>query len=272
MDPRMKVAIIGSGTMGEAIVAAILREKVASVAEIRVADHVQDRLKYLNETFGVEASHDNREAARDADFVVLAVKPQDFETAAKELGALGRQTVVSIMAGITISRVRQQLGTEAIVRAMPNTPAQIGEGMTVWTATPAVADPARDGARRIFAAMGKEVFVPEERYLDMATALSGSGPAYVFLFLEALTDAGVQIGLSRDQAATLALQTVLGAARYAENTKRPPAELRAQVTSPGGTTAAALRVLEANGMRSSLIEAVIAAYERAQELGAGEAK
>jgi pyrroline-5-carboxylate reductase len=150
---------------------------------------------------------------------------------------------------------------------MPNTPAQVGAGMTVWTATPDVDEARRQEVRRIFASLGEEAFVPDEHYLDMATALSGSGPAYVFLFLEALTDAGVHVGLSRDLATKMALQTVLGSAKYASESGKPPAELRGQVTSPGGTTAAALRALEAGGFRSAVLEAVIAAYDRSKELG-----
>ena len=171
------------------------------------------------------------------------------------------------MAGVTLSQLQSLLHTDAVVRAMPNTPAQIGEGMTGWTATAAVSETAREGVKRIFGAMGKEAFVPDEKYIDMVTGLSGSGPAYVFLFIEALTDAGVHIGLPRDIAATMALQTVLGSARYAENNGRHPAELRNQVTSAGGTTAEALRAFERGAFRSVVQEAVIAAYEKSKALG-----
>jgi pyrroline-5-carboxylate reductase len=264
----VKLGLIGGGTMGEAIIAALTRSNVAGPADIRVYDIVSARLRYLEDRHGVHGVGAAAEATPGADFVVLSVKPQDFEKAAKGIaGSMGEATAVSIMAGVTIGRMRDLLGSERIVRAMPNTPAQIGEGMTVWTATPAVSNGAREGARQILAALGKEAFVAEERYLDMATALSGSGPAYVFLFIEALVDAGVHIGLTRELATTMALQTVLGAARYAAETKRHPAELRNQVTSPGGTTAEALRVLEAGSFRADVLEAVIAAYERSIELG-----
>jgi pyrroline-5-carboxylate reductase len=155
---------------------------------------------------------------------------------------------------------------------MPNTPAQIGEGMTVWTATSDVTTSGRAGARDIFAALGREAYVPEEKYLDMATAVSGSGPAYVFLFIEALIDAGVHIGLPRDLASTMAMQTVLGSTRYALETGRHPAELRNQVTSPGGTTVEALRALEAGGLRAAVLDAVIGAYEKSRALGGGPSK
>jgi pyrroline-5-carboxylate reductase len=144
--------------------------------------------------------------------------------------------------------------------------------MTAWTATPEVSDEAKASARAIFASMGQEAYVPEERYLDMVTALSGSGPAYVFLFIEALTDAGVTVGLSRDMAGQMALQTVLGSAIYARESGKSMSELRGQVTSPAGTTAAALRALEAGSLRSTVIEAVIAAYERSKALGEQSSK
>ena len=267
----MRLGVIGVGVMGEAIVAAVLRVQVAAVEEIRVANHAVARLKYLHEKFGVDASAENREAAAGAELLILAIKPQDFEQAALELkpGLAKETTVVSIMAGVPIAKITKLLATNAVVRAIPNTPAQIGEGMTVWTATDEVTPAAREAARRVFSALGSEAFVPEERYLDMATAVSGSGPAYVFLFIEALTDAGVHIGLSRELAATLALQTVAGAARYMEATQKHPADLRNQVTSPGGTTAAALRALEMGGFRAAVLEAVIAAHEKSQALGSG---
>ncbi|MPZ49128.1 MAG: pyrroline-5-carboxylate reductase [Dehalococcoidia bacterium] len=268
----MNLGIIGGGAMGEAIIASVIRNQVAEPTAIKVYDVATLRLHYLRQTYAVETAADAAEAVHDAGLVLLAVKPQEFEKAARAIGSIGDATAVSIMAGVPIARIGKLLGTPSVVRAMPNTPAQIGEGMTVWTATYDVDETARAAARSIFAALGEEAFVPDEKYLDMATALSGSGPAYVFLFIEALVDAGVHIGLSRDLASTMALQTVLGSARYAEETGKHPGELRNQVTSPGGTTAAALRALEAGGFRADILEAVIAAYERSRALGEGEAK
>jgi pyrroline-5-carboxylate reductase len=269
----MRLALIGGGAMGEAIIAAVTGAKVASGADIRVYDVASQRLDYLKSTFSVAPASSPDEAAADADYVLLAVKPQDFEKAAAPIsGRLGNATAVSIMAGVTIARLSKSLASNAVVRAMPNTPAQIGEGMTVWTATPEVNEATREDVRQIFGALGKEAFVPDEKYLDMATALSGSGPAYVFLFIEALIDAGVHVGLTRDLATAMALQTVIGSARYAEKTKRHLSDLRNQVTSPGGTTAEALRALEAGGFRSDILEAVVAAFERSKELGEGEKK
>jgi pyrroline-5-carboxylate reductase len=265
----MKLGVIGVGAMGEAIVSAVLAAKLATTNDIKVANHAEVRLKYMATTYEVEASSEHSSAAAAADFLILAVKPQDFPAAADELKPHlgGGTTVISIMAGVKISDISTLLGSESIVRAMPNTPAQIGQGMTGWTATPAVGETAREGVRRIFGAMGKEAYVPDEKYIDMVTGLSGSGPAYVFLFIEALTDAGVHIGLPRDIASTMALQTVLGSAVYAERTGTHPAELRNQVTSPGGTTAEGLKALEHGNLRADVLDAVIAAYEKSRALG-----
>jgi pyrroline-5-carboxylate reductase len=265
----VRIGVIGVGAMGEAIVSAVLAAKLATPDEIKVANHAEVRLRYMRETYRVEASDDHSVAAAQAEYLLLAVKPQDFPGAAEELkDCLGRETtVLSIMAGVKITEIASRLGTSRVVRAMPNTPAQIGQGMTGWTATPDVGDEAREGARRIFAAMGKEAYVPDEKYIDMVTGLSGSGPAYVFLFIEALTDAGVHIGLPRDIASTMALQTVIGSALYADKTGRHPADLRNQVTSPGGTTAEGLRALEQGNLRADVLEAVIAAFEKSKALG-----
>ena len=267
----MKLGIVGGGAMGEAITSAVLKAGLATPDGVTIADVATKRLEFLSQTYGVQTTGSNDEAATNADFVLLALKPQDFDKAAAGIGnAMGEGAVaVSIMAGVTLPKLVDLLGSPAVVRSMPNTPAQIGEGMTVWTATPEVTSSGREGARSIFAALGREAYVPEEKYLDMATAVSGSGPAYVFLFIEALIDAGVHIGLTRDLATTMALQTIAGSTRYAIETGRHPAELRNQVTSPGGTTVEALRALEAGGMRATVLDAVIAAYEKSKALGGG---
>jgi pyrroline-5-carboxylate reductase len=259
--------------MGEAVTAAVLRAGLVSPTDVSVSDIAAKRLEYLREKYGVLTTASNADVAKGADYVFLMVKPQDFDKAGGSLaGAMGDAAVASILAGVTIGRLSSLLGTDRIVRFMSNTPAQIAEGMTAWTATDAVSAAEREGIQRIFAALGSEAYVADERYLDMVTAVSGSGPAYVFLFIEALTDAGVHIGLSRDIAARLALQTVLGSARYAVETNRHPAELRNQVTSPGGTTAEALRAFEAGGFRSAVLEGVIRAYEKSRSLGEEEKK
>lgn len=270
----MRLGLIGGGAMGEAIIAAVVRAAVAAPADICLFEPVSSRAEALNKSYGVSLAAEAKQAAMGADLLIFAVKPQDFAKAAASFaGGLATGTAaLSIMAGVTVAQISAALGTEAVIRAMPNTPAQIGAGMTVWTATSdAVGETALQQARSVLAAMGKEAFVAEERYLDMATAISGSGPAYVFLFLEALIDAGVQIGLSRDLASTMALQTVLGSALYADKTGKHVAELRNQVTSPGGTTAEALRAFEEHGLRHAVQEAVRAAYSKSRALGEGKA-
>jgi pyrroline-5-carboxylate reductase len=201
--------------------------------------------------------------------VVLAIKPQNLATVMAELdGQLkSSQLVLSIVAGARINTLSQGLNHSAIVRAMPNTPTRIGEGMSVWTATTGVTEKQRERAATILGALGKEIHVDDEEYIDMATAVSGSGPAYIFLMIESLVEAAVHIGLPRDMAQELVLQTVLGSGRFLQQSGKPPAELRRMATSPGGTTAAALRKLEEGGFSDLLIQAVIAAHNRAKELG-----
>ena len=265
----MKLGFIGGGMMGEAIIAGILNNGIASAADIAACDIVAARRDHLTKTYGVRVSDDAAAASSGNDIVLLAVKPQEFAAAGRGLaGSLnGKQTVMSIMAGVTIDSIRSALKHDAVVRAIPNTPAQIGEGMTVWTATDAVSDSNREAIRTVLSVLGKELYVSDEKYVDMATAVSSSGPAYVFLVIEALIDAAVHIGLRREMAVPMVLQTVLGSARYALETGKHPAELRNQVTSPGGTTTEGLLALEDAGIRAAFIDAVEAAYEKAKRLG-----
>lgn len=265
----MKLAFIGGGTMGEAIVAGALANGIAGADDISVCEVAPARREHLSSTYSVSVTESAAQAAGGADVVVLAVKPQEFATAAGGLkGSLtADQTVMSIMAGVRIETITEVTGHSAIVRTMPNTPATIGEGMTVWTATTAVADPARESVRRLLSVLGEEIAVDDEKYIDMATAVSGSGPAYVFLFIEALVDAAVMIGLGREMATQIVLQTVKGSARYASESTDDASTLRERVTSKGGTTESALRELEDAGVRAAFARAVGAAYERSKELG-----
>jgi pyrroline-5-carboxylate reductase len=265
----LNLAFIGGGMMGEAMIAGAIRNDVADPAGIAVCDIVAARRKVLASQYKVKVFDKPGEAIHGADIVVLAVKPQEFATAAKQLaGALqSGQTVMSIMAGVRIETIAETLGHESVVRAIPNTPSQIGEGMSVWTATTAVKGNARDEVRLLLGVLGKEIYVDSEKYVDMATAVSSSGPAYVFLIMEAMIDAAVHIGLRREMATPMVIQTLLGSARYAQESGRHPADLRNQVTSPGGTTTEGLLVLEDAGLRAAFMEAIQAAYERAQELG-----
>ncbi len=265
----MKLAFIGGGMMGEAIVGGVLAKGIAQAGEIAVCDIAAARREHLAKTFAVRVTDAPADAIPGAEVVVLAVKPQEFAAAARSLtGALQpTQTVMSIMAGVRIATIQAALKHDAIVRAIPNTPAQVGEGMTVWTATASVPPTARDAVRNLLGVLGLEISVDDEKYIDMATAVSSSGPAYVFLVMEALMDAAVHIGLRREMAVPMVVQTVLGAARYAQATGKHPAELRNQVTSPGGTTTEGLLALEEAGLRAAFMEAVEAAYEKAKELG-----
>lgn len=265
----MKVSIIGGGTMGEAIVSSLIRKGLAQGQAIVVSDVAPERLRYLKDTYHVGVMDRNAQAASQGQVVILAVKPQVLQQALSDMVGTVRpnQLVLSIVAGATIDTVRKGLGHDAVVRAIPNTPAQIGQGITVWTATGTVNPTQRDMARQILGALGKEVYVSEERYVDMATAISGSGPAYVFLFLEAFIDAAVHLGFQRPLAQELALQTVLGSALFMEKSGKHPAELRNLVTTPGGTTVEGLLALEEGGLRAALVRAAVAAYEKSRALG-----
>ena len=255
--------------MGEAIIAGAIARDITDAGGIAVCDVAAERRKFLSTKFGVSATEQAAEAIDGADLVVLAVKPQEFAAAAGALaGRLkAQQTVMSIMAGVRIATITDLLKHESVVRAIPNTPATIGEGMTVWTATPAVEQSARESVRTLLGVLGKEIYVDSEKYVDMATAVSSSGPAYVFLVMEAMIDAAVHIGLRRDMAVPMVIQTLLGSARYAQDSGRHPAELRNQVTSPGGTTTEGLVALEEAGLRAAFTHAIEAAYLKAQELG-----
>ena len=265
----MKISFIGGGTMGEAIIKSLLAKGVAKPGDIVVSDVSKARQDILKKQHGVRVVADNKEAVKGAEVVVLAVKPQELGKVMGELKKLSpQQLVLSIAAGTTLESLQQGLGHARLVRAMPNMAAQVGEGMTVWTSTDGVTQKQKDMARDILAAMGKEIYVSSEKYIDMATAVSGNGPAYVFLIIEALVDGGVHIGLPREMAEKLVVQTVLGSARAVELMGKHPAELKNMVTSPGGATTEGLLQLEAGKLRSLLLQAVIAGYDKAKALGA----
>lgn len=265
----MRLTVIGGGVMGEAIIGALIAKGVTAPSDVVACDILEGRRQHLQQRYGVAAVEGGAQAVDGADLVLLAVKPQEFAAAGADLNGhlAADQTVLSIMAGVPIARIREALGHPAVVRAIPNTPAQIGEGISLWTSTPEVSEKGSEAARSVLAALGQEIHVAEEKYIDMATAVSSSGPAYVFLVMEALVDAAVHIGFRRDIAERMVIQTVLGSARYAQSSGRHLAELRNQVTSPGGTTTEALLALERAGLRAAFIEAVQAAYEKAKRLG-----
>ncbi len=255
--------------MGQAMLSAIISKGLATPDNISVSDKNSARLEQLKQDFGVYISGNNLDAFARGDIIILAVKPQDLDEVMTEVS--GRlesgQLVLSIIAGKSIATLRQGLKHNAIVRAMPNTPAQIGQGMTVWTATDEVTEEQRAAASSILGAMGKEVYVADEGYIDMATAVSGSGPAYLFLFMESLINAAVGLGLPPETARELVLQTVTGSAAYAHQSDKGLAQLREMVTSPGGTAAEAIKALEAGMFPELVKKAVAAAYERAKQLG-----
>jgi pyrroline-5-carboxylate reductase len=263
----MRIALVGGGAMGEAMTKCLLAKAVVTPTELVVSDVSVARRELLSGQYGVITIDDNRKAIEGCDIIILAVKPQNLAQVMAEVkDPMPQQAVLSIVAGADIASLRGGLNHSSVVRAMPNMPAQIGEGMTVWTATAEVTEEQKETAQSILRALGEEIYVPDEKYLDMATALSGSGPAYVFLFIEGLIDAGVHVGLPRDVAKELVIQTVLGSAHTVQKTSKHPAELRNMVTSPGGTTTEALLQLEKGSFRSLLVEAVAAAYEKAKHL------
>ncbi|HAL15540.1 MAG TPA: pyrroline-5-carboxylate reductase [Anaerolineaceae bacterium] len=266
------ITLIGPGVMAEAVIGGLIRNQVTEPSKITAAGPRIERGEELIERYGIYFTTDNKAAAKGAEIVILSVKPQRLQGVLAGLrGSIDPQALVlSIVAGAAIQTISQALSHPVVVRVMPNTPAQIGQGISVWTASSAVTSTQRELAQCILAALGQEIFVEDENLLDMATALSGSGPAYVFLFMEALVDAGVHLGFPRRISEALVLQTLRGSVEYYAQKKDHPAHLRNEVTSPGGTSAAALYYLEKAGFRTAISRAIWAAYERSQELGRGK--
>ena len=265
----MRIAFIGGGVMGEAMLARAVVAGVVSPADVCVAEPLDDRRAYLAATQGVAVTADAAEAASSAELVVIAVKPQQIAVVLESLAGTFdiAQTALSIVAGVPLKALVDGLKHPHVVRVMPNTPARIGAGMSVWTAAPGVSAEGRAAAAALLGALGREWYVEDEAYLDMATAVSGSGPAYVFAFIEALTEAGVHLGMPREMALALATETVAGSGRLARESGEDPAALRVSVTSRGGTTAEALAELARLGFSTTIRKAVVAAHRRAIELG-----
>jgi pyrroline-5-carboxylate reductase len=266
------VTFIGSGMMAEAIITGLLNHRTVNPQQIIAAGPRAERGQELAERYGIRWTVDNEDAAEQGDLIILSVKPQVLKTVIPQVrGHLRRQNLVlSIVAGAPLRLLADGMAHAAVVRAMPNTPGQIGQGITVWIPSHEVSLGLREEARLILSALGEEICVDDEDYLDMATALSGTGPAYVFLFMEALIDAGVHLGFSRRMASRLVMQTMQGAVAYARQSDRHVAELRNQVTSPGGTSAEALYQLEKGGLRTVVSKAIWAAYQRSRSLAMGK--
>lgn len=266
---QLTVGFLGGGNMAAALVKGLLHSKVVPPAQVIVSDVKSERLALLHETHGVETTQDNHELVKVADVVVLAVKPQVFD---KVLGAVGSefrgdQLLVSVAAGVPIAAMESRLPANArVVRSMPNTPATVDAGATAIAAGTHATEDDLEIARALFAAVGRVVTL-DETLLDAVTGLSGSGPAYVMLMIEALADGGVKVGLHRDTALLLAAQTVYGSAKLLLETGEHPGRLKDMVTSPGGTAIAGLHTLESGGLRRTLIDAVEAATNRAGQLG-----
>ena len=262
-----KIAVIGGGTMGATFIRAVTNDGLVEMSDLTVCEIVPERRNWLTREFtGISVTESQSKAVECGDLIYLSVKPQDLGTLDRDHAATSR-LLISILAGSTIAEVQASTGAERIVRAMPNTPAQIGKGFTAWTATDGVTAEERELVGRLLDAMGEQLYVADESVIDKITAVSGSGPAYVFLIIEALINAAVNIGLRPDDARRMVLQTVIGSSEFARQSGDHPAVLKDMVTSPGGTTAAGLQVLEQRGVRSALIDAVAAAHQRAEELG-----
>ncbi len=267
---EIRLAVVGTGVMGEAMMAGLVDRRLIDAARVVCSHPRAERRDALVAAHGVGVTADNAAAASTADIVLLAVKPQMLAPVLAELRGTLRedQLVVSVIAGASTHALATNLQHPAVVRTMPNTPAQIGQGVTVWFATDSVDERGRARVRAMLSALGREFEVHDERQVAMATAVSGTGPTYIFLFIEALTDAAVHLGFPRHVARELVLDTMSGSAEFALRSGRHVAELRDMVTSPGGTSAEALYELEKGRLRTVVSDAVWAAFERTLQLEA----
>jgi pyrroline-5-carboxylate reductase len=267
------LAFIGCGVMAESMIAGLLREKIVGPKQIVASHPRRERRAELKKRYGIRAFGDNAAAARALpgpnSVVVVCVKPQRMSAVLGDLAGTVKpeQLVISIVAGTTIETIAEALNSRLVVRAMPNTPAQIGKGMIPWTCSAEVDDGHKRMVKVLLSALGMELFVETENMIDMATSLSATGPTYTFLVMEAMTDAGVHLGFSREVSKELVQQTMLGSVLFAIESHKHPAELRNMVTSPGGTSAEAIYQMEKGALRTVLSKAIYGAYRRAVELG-----
>lgn len=262
------IGFIGGGNMAEAIIKGIVQSsKLKAQSEIIMSEPREERRRYLEQTYSIKTTPSNKEVAGSCNIIILAVKPQNMETVLNEIADLvtNEKTVVSIAAGITLSYLQSKLNTKKLIRVMPNTPAIIQEGMSVMSLCECFSNKDIAVVRGIFMSIGRVLTMPE-KYMNAVTALSGSGPAFVALFVEAMIEGGVKLGLSRNDATELATQTLLGTARLLD-TGMSPEKLREMVTSPGGTTAAGLEIFKEKGLTDIVNDAINAAIKRAEELG-----
>lgn len=269
----MKIGFIGGGNMAEAILKGIMSNQRSAVSfqgkDLLVSEPKEDRRQYLKATYKIMTTASNKQIATSSDIIILAVKPQSMETVIEEIsGAVtGDKTVVSIAAGITLAYLASRLKTKKLVRVMPNTPALVQKGMSVISLCECFSDRDIDVVRGIFMSVGEVLTLPE-KYMNAVTALSGSGPAFIAFYIEAMIEGGIKIGLNKDDAFTLAVRTAVGTAELLDS-GMSPSKLREMVTSPGGTTAAGLRAFEEKGFKDTVSFAIEAAKNRADELGKG---
>ena len=271
---NLHLTFIGCGVMAESIVAGLLRKNLVRAEQITASHPRRTRREELTGKYNIRVFEKNTEAvesvkSNENSSVFLCVKPQRIKGILDELKGFvaPNQMVLSIVAGARIEAISDALGNEKIVRTMPNTPSQIGAGMTAWTSTEAVSEDEKAQVKSLLSALGKELYVENENMIDMATSLSATGPTYIFMVMEALTDAGVHMGFSREVSRELVQETMLGSVLFAIESHKHPAELRNMVTSPGGTSAEAIYQMEKGGLRTVLSKAVYAAYNRAVTLG-----
>ena len=267
-----KLAFIGCGVMAESMIAGLLRKEIVTPAQIVASHPRSERRLELTEKYGIDVFEQNADAAKtlpESGIVILSVKPQRISSVLNDLKEVVRaeQLIISIIAGARIEKISTALSNVLVVRAMPNTPSQISAGMTAWTCSESVDEVHRMQVRTMLSALGKELYVETENMIDMATSLSATGPTYIFMVMEAMTDAGVHLGFSREIAKELVQQTMLGSVLFAMESHKHPAELRNMVTSPGGTSAEAIYQMEKGTLRTVLSKAIHAAYRRAVELG-----
>jgi len=262
------IGFVGTGNMGEALIRGLIDAGVVAAPQILGSDPRADRTAELEEKYGIRTTQDNTEVAREAEILILAVKPQVMERVLEEIGSAihARALVISIAAGVPLAAIEARLPQARVIRTMPNTPALVGAGATAIAVGGHATEDDLKAARRIFDSVGITVAL-DEAQMDAVTGLSGSGPAYVFLVIEALADAGVKVGLSRHHAQALAAQTLLGSAKLLIETNEHPGRLKDMVTSPGGTAIVGLHTIEAGGLRTTLMDAVEAATRRSRELG-----
>jgi pyrroline-5-carboxylate reductase len=271
MSPLSKatIATVGSGVMAEAMIGGLLRGELVAPAQVVASHPRQERREALEREYGIRTVAANADAVRDADVILLGIKPQMLERVGRDIGPHLRrgQLVLSVLAGATTKALIGMLGHDQVVRSMPNTPARLGKGVSVWYATPQTTEEQRAQAGALLGALGHQLEVDDEKMVAMATAVSGTGPTYVFLVMEALIDAAVHLGFPRHVAHDLVIETLEGSTLFAKQSGLHPAELRNMVTSPGGTSAAALHALESGRLRTVMSEAVWAAFRRTIELG-----